>query len=95
MYRKRDSVLDEWLPMQFFEPANGAFRIRRQFDKRCITAGGCGNANEAVALVGPLRQVGVRWSRIAAGLLLVQRLERGRESLGQFWQRNGNCAARA
>src|SRR5260370_17942030 len=44
----------KWLPVQLFEPANGAFRVCRQLDERYIAVGGCSTADKAVLLVSPL-----------------------------------------
>src|SRR5260370_25923212 len=56
----------KWLPVQLFEPANGAFRVCRQLDERYIAVGGSCNADKAVILVSPLRQVGVSRAPVAA-----------------------------
>src|SRR5260370_6965410 len=80
-----------WLPVQLFEPANGAFRVCRQLDERYIAVGGSCNADKAVILVSPLRQVGVSRARIAAWCSFIQRLKRVSEMLCQFWQRNSDA----
>src|SRR6266566_4887990 len=82
---------DKWLPVQLFEPANGAFRVCRQLDERHIAVGRSCNADKAVRLISPLRQVGVSRARIAAWCSSIQYLKRVREMLCQFWQRNSDA----
>src|SRR5262249_8696954 len=77
--------------MQFIEPANGSFCIRRQLDEWDIAVGGRCNAGKTGMLCRPFCQVGVSRARIAAWRLFIQRLKRVCETLGQFWQRNSDA----